>query len=146
VLYTTRGRNDSTEFWHSIVVNLGGIAAEMVEFKRMRSGTAKSDLQKALHNAKQLAEACALTPPWDKNASLPDDHFDVSTMFRSVDTGDKEARILNLAYTKARAVVEKDRKRMLQIAGELARCGVIEPEGVTRIFGTRLGWPFPFLQ
>jgi ATP-dependent Zn protease len=138
-------RATAPSFWYGMVNNLGGIAGEMMEFKRMRSGTAKSDLEKALHKARELVKVDKLDPPW-KHTELEDGHFDISTMYRSVDSDTPEARVLNLAYAHARYLLEKDRKRMLQVAGDLAKHGVLEAKGVKRIFGTRAVWPLPFLR
>jgi cell division protease FtsH len=127
----------SPVLWHNIVIDLGGIAAEAKEFRGFRSGPAETDLVKALAFARTLAERGDVNPPWG-GSELPANAFDLSKLFRSVVAGSPEARILNLAYVRAKALVKSDQERLYRMAEDLTEKGVLGKADITYLFGFRL--------
>jgi len=139
---TTKGRNGKLEadrVWCDIVVSLGGIAAEMVEFNRMRSGPAKSDLEQARQSVAALVSAGAKNPPWDvaEVAAVADGPFDMAKVYRSVSEGSEEARILNLCYDRAKYLVVRNQSLLEKVTESLLQTGVLTGISLVRIFGLR---------
>lgn len=127
----------SPVLWHFIVLKLGGIAAETKEFRKFRSGPAEDDLADAVKSARLLADRGSPNPPWG-GSELPDNAFDLSKVFRSVVAGSPEARILNLAYARAKFLVAKDQQRLRRVAEDLVEKGRLTKTDILFLFGVRL--------
>lgn len=140
VLYSSAVSTPAS-IWYRLVVHLGGLAGESVEFDgRMRSGTARSDLLKAKEDALELVQLESLDPPWPEPAGLEEGDFDMAQMFRSVEAGSPVAVVLSVAFKRAKHVVERDRSRAQAVAAKLAADGVLERADIRAIFGRRSRW------
>ena len=122
--------------WYLLVGHLGGLAAEMHEFGNVRSGPSGSDLVLAKDPMGRLVNAGALSAPWT-GAVLPQDYFDVSTMYRSIEAGSDSAFVLNMSYQRARRLVDQDNGRLIEVAEALCEHGTIAEPEIKRIFGKR---------
>jgi ATP-dependent Zn protease len=136
VAYTYSGSRKPEALWYQVVGHLGGIAGEMHEFGRLRSGGSAVDLVNAKKRAMEIVESDKLLPPWGA-MELPEGHFDMAGMYRSIDKGSAVALVLNLAYQRARYLVDADHERLVKVAEALAEYGVLEELDIRRIFGKR---------
>lgn len=127
--------------WALIATDLGGIAAEVLEFGVVRSGPARGDLIRARDLAVQLVaeakdpNATTGSSPWDH--VLPDEPFDVSRMLRSIESDSDEARILNICYVRAKHLIESNPTLMERTVKALLQEGRLERDQIDRIFGRR---------
>jgi cell division protease FtsH len=131
--------------WCDVMVSMGGIAAEVMEFGRFRSGPARNDLEKALATARVLASRSSTQPPWQIQVPTGPRKLDISTTLRSVTPDSPEAWVLNACYDRAKDLVARDRTRLDRVAQHLAEHGPLGPSEIRGIFGWRLplfgkGW------
>jgi ATP-dependent Zn protease len=133
VMFARGGGERPDALWCDIAVHLGGIAAEVLEFKKFRSGHAESDLVKAKANALKLVERGELTPPWSEPTE-PDD-FNLAKVFGEID--EKTARVLDLAYARAKYLVSRDERRLDIVAAALMEKGVLTNADLRKLLGWR---------
>ena len=143
VLYTRSGHKNSAKIdllWCECMVNLGGIAAEMVRYKKTRSGPAARDLENARDNAKRIVKLGGTdNAPWDtaEVARLADTPFDVSKMLRSIKSGTPEAQVMNRAYDRAKFLIMTNEKTRARLLEALLRHGTMGPAEVKAVLGAR---------
>jgi len=141
MLYTLTDNGSPTVAWHTLTVHLGGIAAELLEFGKVVSKPAKKDLTEAAEAARMIVGHGMPNPPWSEPVVLPAKYFDVSEMFRSIDSDTNVAAVLNLSLARAKHVLTEDRERMLRVADELVVRRTLDPVDIRRLFGRRFRWP-----
>jgi ATP-dependent Zn protease len=111
------------EYWGEVAYALGGIAGELVESRRVRTGNCLGDLDTAREAAAQVVtRGGGLTPPWTMT-SQGSGSFDPVRAFRAVPA--EEAVILRIAYAHARAVLLADRDRFTRLVKALLEHGVV---------------------
>lgn len=138
VAYTRLGGDlNHKALWDDIVTALGGIAAEVREFRKFRSGPAEADLTSARLTAMKLVSMGWTTPPWSE-PKIPDD-FNLSKLFRGMRPDSDVARILDFAYARAKYLLEKDETRLQRLIGELMEKGTLGATDVFRVLGP--SWP-----
>ena len=143
VLYTRSGQRTATNvdlLWCECMVNLGGIAAEMVRYKKTRSGPAAKDLENARDNARKIVQMGGVERvPWDTEevARLADTPFDVSKMLRSIRSGTPEALVMNRAYDRAKFLIMTNEKTRARLMDALLRYGTMGPAEVRAVLGAR---------
>jgi hypothetical protein len=91
--------------WNDLSFALGGLAGELVELGRFRSGNCRQDLKTARAAANDIHRYLAYDPSWERveDPGL----FDPAKTFR--DISEQEARILRIGYARARAIILLDR-------------------------------------
>lgn len=120
--------------WFDIVVKLGGVAAEAIHKNKFLSAGASGDLQKALNVARKIAQA-DISPPlfWPKYETT----FDMAIVYKSIEKGSAEAKILNLCYARAKDLIRKDEHRFMQLASQLSLKGELNEAEILAVFGPR---------
>jgi ATP-dependent Zn protease len=100
-VYDYFSHDSDDALWCSIVIGLGGVAAELMVDGKVRSGPAENDLLKARQTAAKLCARGVDTPPWGDHGhvrSLP-----LEKMYTTLSTGERQ--VLDHAYRMARALV-----------------------------------------
>lgn len=123
----------AAELWCLTVIQLAGIAAELTVFDKTRSGPAEKDLRQARRRAQLLAQHDE--PPW----SLPPEpgptaRFD--HLFHPPLSTD-EARVLHVAYRKARQLIRDSRHAHARLVALLLHQRTVRTPALTQLLGTR---------
>lgn len=135
-----RPRPSLDHLWCECLVSLGGIAGEMVHFKKTRSLPAAKDLERARDAAKEIVRrGGSHKAPWntaevDRVAGSP---FDVSKMLRSIKEGTPEALVMNQAYDRAKFLIMTNEDLQAKILDALLRHGTMGPREIRQVFGHR---------
>jgi ATP-dependent Zn protease len=106
-------RDASSIAWASLVIDLAGVAAEIVVFGRFRTGTVYGDLSSARVHARGIGpvEVDRLPPPY--RPVLP-----FTLMYSPVLTDDEE-RVLGAAYQQAKGLVTSNAQRFYRLVALL---------------------------
>lgn len=103
--------------WCDVVIKLGGVAAEVMVYGKIRTWTARTDLVEARALAKQILQRNAAAPSWatpkGQAATLPLD------LMYDPPLSEEEHRVLDHAYRMARTVVSAYRDGHGRLVGVL---------------------------
>jgi len=130
--------------WCRTVMNLGGLAAEVMVYGKMRSGTSYTDLNGARRRAAWLVACGETTPPW-KNLrdDAPTPPF--AKMFEEPPT-EEEVAVLAACWRMARAVLSAHRAGHGTLAESLVRERKLDSRGVALVLGRRLYFDHPVVH
>lgn len=122
--------------WHEIVFHLGGIAGEAHTSGAFVSTSAHRDLNKAREKARFLvAKGCTDRPNgWD---DLPEGHFCFSRVYASLEAHSEEARVINLCFQRAKAMISEDEAKMRALSEALLERGQVDEDGLREMLGSR---------
>lgn len=118
--------------WWDAAFSLGGLAAELLETKKARSGNCLSDVNMARAAARDVVESGSTIPPWvvdESNVGV----FDPAKMFREGTLPEAEAVVLKLAYAHARATLIRDRETFSRLTHALLEHGSMDEAAVRKI-------------
>lgn len=142
VIYTRIKKEDETPaLWFDLVTNLSGVAAEMHELGKTRSGGSRDDLVKALTTAQKLGRG-ECKPPWGDEDRPASNGFDIVKMYRQGSVTPEEAQALRIGYSRAKALIQRKHEQFNRVVHDLLRKGSLSGADVTAIFGTRPLWHF----
>jgi ATP-dependent Zn protease len=122
--------------WCRTVMNLGGLAAEMMVYGRIRTGGSWKDLAIARRRASWLVEVGETTPPWKlmaEGVGVPK----FAEMFEEP-ISEEEVRVLNICWRMARAVLSAHREGHGTLAEALVKNRKVDGGGVALALGRRL--------
>lgn len=114
--------------WWEVALRLGGIAGELVELGKTRSGNCLDDLNRARDAAQGVL---GTDPPWRE---APSSTFDPVKMFRTGSVTEAEARVLRICYDHARSLILKDREVFNRLVHDLMEKAVLREEDVRAAF------------
>ena len=124
----------SAALWCNAVINLGGLAAEVMMYGKMKTWTARRDLLQARALVGQLIAREATEPPWSTIAgpyTLP-----FGRMY-DPPLSDEELRVIGHAYRMARTVVSTHRERHGRLVGALLYKRQMSNADVLSVLGHR---------
>jgi len=127
--------NQAEMLWDHVTIGLAGIAAEVIAFRNVRSGTCVSDLRDARDRAEELIQRCRRpNPPWPDDA--PPSSIDIGLMFSP--PPDYEIRlILNVSYRRARSVIMRRAAEFDRLRSELRQRSILDTAALNDILGPR---------
>ena len=131
-LYSYPGNKDDQHYMYTAVICLGGIAAEMLVYKKFPSRGRQPDLQQA------LAAASKINNP-SKDWNLPTctgPSLDFKRVFRSISV--EEAHLMDRAYRCAKAIVISHQNSMMRMALHLKEKRVLTGQQMEKFLGPRL--------
>jgi ATP-dependent Zn protease len=121
--------------WCEMAISLGGIAAEVTVYRKVRTLQAAADLQKALHRARLLATAGATKPPWSWSA--PARALPFGAMFDPAPSP-TEVEILRQAYHAAILIIAAHGDRFHAIVDRALAKRTLDETDLESILGSRM--------
>lgn len=134
VYHRTRHWSPTDIEWCTLVIALGGIAAENAIYGRFRSQPASMDLLRALAGARALIDDGCRTPPWKDTGRTRALKF--RAMFAEALT-DAEVAILQLAYDTARNTLDRHMRMHGRLTSAIFACGDMSDTVVAQWAGDR---------
>lgn len=128
-----RGRTSSEAAWWDAAFSLGGLIAELIELKNMRSGNCLSDLEHVREIISDIVIKQHLKPPWPIVAS--NGSFDIRSVYKKGSLSLKEEQVLIQAYAKARAIIVQDKNLHGQIVLSLLEKGELVETDIQKLMG-----------
>lgn len=122
--------------WDRVAISLAGMAGELVEFGKLKSGGSKQDLLNARAAAYALINNYK-DPIWKKEVA--DTDIDMGRSFRRVDP--RVRKILNLGFARAKYICEQEKVRIAHIVTLASQNGPLGAKDIREVFGKR---PFHF--
>lgn len=130
---TSRNTRDFVQDrWWDAAFSLGGLAAELLETKKARSGNCLSDVNMAKAAARDVVDAGNLLPPWSP-VETDVGAFDPTRTFKEGTLTEGEAQVLRLAYAHARAILLRDRETFSQLTHALLEHGSLDEASVQKL-------------
>lgn len=138
----TAGRHEHSDLrltadaalWCDTVIKLGGLAAEVMMYGKMKTWTASSDLLQARGLVRQLAARGATEPPW---ITITGSNMLPFGRMYDPPLSDEELRIIGHAYRMARMVVSTHRERHGRLVGALLYKRQMTSADVRAVLGHR---------
>lgn len=127
---TRRMADFARDRWWDAAFCFGGIAGELLETKKARSGNCLDDLNQARAAARDIVAAGLPDPPWTPVAT-DTGVFDPHKSFQ--DLSESEARVLRLAYAHARALLQQEREVFSRVTHALLERGSLDEAAVREI-------------
>lgn len=125
---TVKGRDLEKMQWWEVAIRLGGVAGELLELGKIRSGNCIDDLVRARDTAQSLLGS---DPPWQE---APPGAFDVVKMFKPGSVTEAEARVLQICYNHARNLIIQDREVFSRLVRDLMEKAMLREADVRAAF------------
>lgn len=117
--------------WWNLAILLGGLAGELAELKKFRSGNCRADLENARQALRDIDGRGDITPPWPPAEQVGS--FDVVGLYAKGSLSAGEEVVLRQAYAKARSLIEDERTKFEVLARHLLEKGRIDEAEVRRL-------------
>jgi len=119
--------------WCDMVIYLAGMAAEIAAFGKVKTRGCGPDIERALSQAKKIAESGNVTPPWKSPSRKKSLEFD--KMIHSLDP--QHAKVLSEGYRMAYSILEAHGNRFYKVVSVLLTKKTASSTDIEAVLGPR---------